>query len=150
MSQPGPAGDRQSAPHPHQVILDPTGKFILSPDLGADLVRVFSVDSSTGQLTPCSNLTAAPGSGPRHVGFYVPSGDASQGTYMYLASEIANTVTAYKVTYPGSKKRDGAGEGGLSFTKIQGPDYAYPNNTPPEGVTSYVSEVRVLVCSPCP
>ncbi|KNG79983.1 hypothetical protein ANOM_011734, partial [Aspergillus nomiae NRRL 13137] len=32
---PGTDPDRQEAPHPHGVVLDPTGQFILVPDLGA-------------------------------------------------------------------------------------------------------------------
>lgn len=49
LSEPGPDPGRQEAPHPHEAILDPTGKYILVPDLGADLVRVFSFDEKTNQ-----------------------------------------------------------------------------------------------------
>ena len=140
MPSPGPVPDRQEAPHPHQVILDPTGTFLLSPDLGADVVRVFAIDGGTGKLTPCANLTATPGSGPRHVSFYIPSdkiADPVEGTIMYLASELANTITSYAVAYPG--------EGGLAFTKMQGPVLPYPGGVAPGNVKSYVAEVRVHV-----
>jgi 6-phosphogluconolactonase (cycloisomerase 2 family) len=42
---------RQDKPHPHFVIADPPGKFFLAPDLGADLIRVFSIDTKSGMLS---------------------------------------------------------------------------------------------------
>lgn len=70
LAQPGPNPSRQDAPHVHEVVLDPTGKFVLAPDLGADLVRVYSIDAVAGTLTECPALVAAPGSGPRHAAFH--------------------------------------------------------------------------------
>ncbi|MCJ1445578.1 MAG: hypothetical protein MMC23_006083 [Stictis urceolatum] len=120
MSGPGPVPSRQDAPHPHEAKLDPTGSFILVPDLGADLIRIHSVNKDTGILTNCANHTAKPGSGPRHVSFWVPPANSSagkrdgsarrrrdggagtQGTMMYLGSELANTITAFEVEYTGS------------------------------------------------
>ncbi len=97
LAEPGPDASRQEAPHPHQAILDPTGGFILVPDLGADLVRVFVVeqDEHLG-LTEIEPLVATPGSGPRHIAFHaVPGGP----TYVYVVAELANTITAYRVRY---------------------------------------------------
>ncbi|KAK8184857.1 Lactonase, 7-bladed beta-propeller-domain-containing protein [Phyllosticta capitalensis] len=111
MDAPGPDPDRQDAPHPHQAILDPTGKFILIPDLGADLVRVYSFDGKTGDLTAQSPLVAKPGSGPRHGAFFTwKSKQCKKGcTNFYLVSELENTVTTYSVAY---------GKGGnLTFTE---------------------------------
>ena len=98
MPHAGPNPSRQDAPHPHQSVLDPTGQFILVPDLGADLVRVFLVDNKTLRLTAVEPLAAAPGSGPRHVVFLV----SGRTTYMYLIAELANTITVYHVTYGSS------------------------------------------------
>ena len=67
-----PGNGSQASPHPHQVILDPSSKFILSPDLGADLVRVFSIASDTGLLKACPALKMPAGSGPRHAAFWTP------------------------------------------------------------------------------
>ncbi|KAF7536398.1 hypothetical protein G7054_g4568 [Neopestalotiopsis clavispora] len=64
MSAPGPNKSRQTAPHPHSVITDPTGKYLIAPDLGADLVRIFSVDATSGQLTACAPGEAAPETDP--------------------------------------------------------------------------------------
>ncbi|KFY35508.1 hypothetical protein V494_05846 [Pseudogymnoascus sp. VKM F-4513 (FW-928)] len=92
----GPDPSRQEAPHPHMAAVDPTGGFIVVPDLGADLLRVYSVDKPTGFLTSCANVTATPGSGPRHVDFW----EGQDGTMMYLGNELSNDVTVYSVAYP--------------------------------------------------
>ncbi|POR35222.1 Uncharacterized protein TPAR_04586 [Tolypocladium paradoxum] len=93
-----PAGDaaRQTAPHPHQAVLDPTGKFLAVPDLGADEVRLFAVGSANLTATPLAPVAVAPGSGPRHVAFAV-KGDK---TFMYLVTELASTIVGFRVTYP--------------------------------------------------
>ncbi|KND88710.1 Uncharacterized protein C18E5.01 [Tolypocladium ophioglossoides CBS 100239] len=89
--------DRQNAPHPHEAFLDPTGRFIAVPDLGTDEIRLFAV-GSTANLTvePLPPVAVAPGSGPRHVAFAVKGGR----TFMYLVTELANTIVGYRVTYP--------------------------------------------------
>ncbi|GJC77930.1 putative 6-phosphogluconolactonase ARB_02015 [Colletotrichum liriopes] len=117
MSAPGPNPSRQDAPHPHEVFLDPKGQFVLVPDLGADLVRVFAVDGAN--LAAVDSLTAAPGSGPRHVEFLVtPEGK----TYLYLIGELSNTITAYDVTYRENKT--------LGFAEV------YSGSTYGEGATA--------------
>lgn len=108
---PGPGPDplqRQLTPHPHEALLDPTEKYIIVPDLGADLVRVFSIDPATALLTEQTPYTAPPASGPRHGAFHVTDGG---DTYFYLVSELANTVSSFKVTY-------GEGSEGMTFTNI--------------------------------
>ena len=111
------------------MILDPTGNFILSPDLGADQIHIFSVDNSTGVLTPCPSYNATPGSGPRHAAFKV----TGNNTFMYLASELANNITACHVTYPST--------GCLAFEALE-KLYPFPG-APPAG--SAVGEIRVVV-----
>lgn len=41
----------QNKARPHEAILDPTGNFLVFPDLGADLLRVMRVDKKTLQYT---------------------------------------------------------------------------------------------------
>ncbi|KAI9736113.1 MAG: hypothetical protein M1818_006289 [Claussenomyces sp. TS43310] len=91
---------RQDAPHPHETLIDPTDSFVLVPDLGADLVRIFSVDPSTSLLTESTPLVAPTGSGPRHAAFLV----AGDQTYLFLVTELTSTLISYKVNYdtPGS------------------------------------------------
>jgi 6-phosphogluconolactonase (cycloisomerase 2 family) len=76
--------------------VDPTGSFILTPDLGADLVRIHAVDpSGTLAVTAVEPLAVPPGSGPRHAAFAV-QGDK---TFFYVVNELANTILGYAVTY---------------------------------------------------
>ncbi|KAF7872764.1 uncharacterized protein EAF02_008835 [Botrytis sinoallii] len=127
-TMPGPGPDplkRQLTPHPHEALLDPSEKYIIVPDLGADLVRVFSIDPATALLTELTPYTAPPASGPRHGVFHVTdSGD----TYFYLVSELANTVSSFKVTY-------GEGSEGLTFTNIDSHGI-YGDKKTPEGAAA--------------
>jgi len=133
MSAPGPH-PQQNKPHPHQVVVDPTEKFLASPDLGADLVRMFAIDANSGTLSECPALSVEPGSGPRHAHFIVSPGKHERNgkrsahnetVVLYVVAEIANTITAYKVSYPA--------QGGCpNFTQIEQASsfgsHALPNN----------------------
>lgn len=156
LDQPGPIASRQEAPHEHEAILDPTGQYILVPDLGADLVRVFSWDTQDLQLMELTPLQAAPGSGPRHAAFWNPYGVACEGctTYMYIANELGSTVTGYAVTYE-------ANGGGLSFQEVYNSStYGYlaaPKSNAPSEILVSVSQVisilfhpRAHHCAPLP
>ncbi|KAF6840847.1 extracellular aldonolactonase [Colletotrichum plurivorum] len=122
MTGPGPNPSRQEAPHPHEVFLDPKGQFVLVPDLGADLVRVFAVDGLN--LVSVDPLTAAPGSGPRHVEFLVtPEGK----TFLYLIAELSNTITAYDVVYRENKT--------LAFAEVYSGSTYGAGNTAPAGAS---------------
>lgn len=114
LSQPGPVADRQDAPHPHEAILDPTGQYILVPDLGADLIRVYAIDQKTNAISEKTPLEAPAGSGPRHAKFHNPYNTADEGstTYLYLATELASTIISYSVSYLPNA-------GGLQFTQVQ-------------------------------
>lgn len=140
---PGPDADRQDAPHEHQAILDPTGQYILVPDLGADLVRVFSYDRKTLKLKSLSPLQVAPGSGPRHAAFWTPCGVARDGctTYLYLVAELASTVTGYAVGYLPD-------EAGLNFTQIYHSTTYGPLNLPPGNAPAGVQITVYLLLIP--
>ncbi|KAI5203918.1 3-carboxy-cis,cis-mucoante lactonizing enzyme [Aureobasidium subglaciale] len=112
LKKPGPDAERQDAPHEHEAVLDPTGQFLVIPDLGADRVRVFSFDAKTGTLKAERAHAVLPGSGPRHVVFYNPYGVVGKrGTsFMFLVSELANTITSFAVSYPSN--------GGMQFKQV--------------------------------
>lgn len=87
----GPNTARQLAPHPHETLFDPAGKFVFGPDLGTDKVWSWTL-SSAGKLVPNANLAAdqvASGSGPRHMSFH-PS-----GKFVYVIDEMVSSVTAF-------------------------------------------------------
>jgi 6-phosphogluconolactonase (cycloisomerase 2 family) len=139
LSEPGPNADRQDAPHPHEAFLDPTGRYIIVPDLGADLVRVFRVDEDGLGWTAVDPLVAAPGSGPRHVAFLV----TDDSTYMYLISELANTITGYIVTYSDSSA---LGFEELFAISTHGEGGSVPNGTTAAEITLSVRTQPHALC----
>ncbi|MFC0598294.1 lactonase family protein [Streptomyces palmae] len=83
----GPDPDRQRGPHAHQVLFDPSRRWVLSVDLGSDAVRVHSLDTRAGTLALKGETALPPGTGPRHLAFH-PS-----GRHAYLLGELDPTVT---------------------------------------------------------
>lgn len=78
---------RQRSSHAHSVVVDPSGRFALVADLGADRVFVYPFDRAAHALEPDPSgqerhYAAAPGSGPRHLAFH-PNGRA-----LYLYCEL--------------------------------------------------------------
>ncbi|KAL5114445.1 hypothetical protein ACEQ8H_007700 [Pleosporales sp. CAS-2024a] len=129
----GPNKARQEAPHPHHAFVDPTGDFLLVPDLGTDLIRINKIDKSTGKLTECGAGKAAPGTGPRHGAFWSPSTTSSRiqradSTFLFVANELANTLSSWTVSYPSG--------GCLTLTLKQ-------SLTPYQGNTTAVSGTKV-------
>ncbi|UPX14855.1 uncharacterized protein EKO05_0005326 [Ascochyta rabiei] len=98
MSGPGRIPSRQDAPHPHHVFPDPTGDYLLVPDLGADLIRINRIERSTGKLTECGTGKPPPGTGPRHGAFW----GTGANTTLFLANELSNSLSGWRVTYPSS------------------------------------------------
>ncbi|KAI6829912.1 hypothetical protein KC332_g11637 [Hortaea werneckii] len=113
MTRKGNDPSRQDAPHPHSTFTDPTGKYMIVPDLGADLVRIFAIDSSTGNLKACTPGKAGAGDGPRHGAWWSPNANSTEGLMLYTVNELSNSVSAWSVSYPAS------GEGCLSLEKAQ-------------------------------
>jgi 6-phosphogluconolactonase len=87
----GPIASRQEAPHPHDMVFDPAGRFLFGSDLGSDKLWVWNLNLTTGKLTPTAlpYVQVASGSGPRHLTFH-PS-----GKFLYVIAEMASSITAY-------------------------------------------------------
>lgn len=83
--------ERQKSPHPHQCVVDPTGRRVLVPDLGTDEILIYEMDWEKGYLLPgrFPGIRIAPGLGPRHCLF-----DAA-GSNLYVLCELANRVLVY-------------------------------------------------------
>ncbi|RDW78568.1 lactonase family protein [Aspergillus mulundensis] len=138
LEAPGTVPERQEAPHPHQTFLDPTGSFVLVPDLGADLIRVFAIDKSNGELSTCPSLNYTLGGGPRHGVFRTFSEEPrirgrapGPEPVLYVAGELNGEVEAFVVSYPNS--------GCLSFTQFN-TNVPYPSGLP-EGAS--LGEIRL-------
>ncbi|GGP63654.1 lactonase family protein [Streptomyces melanogenes] len=82
----GPDPKRQSGPHAHQVLPDPSGRWLVSVDLGTDSVRVCALDPATGVLRPHGETALRPGTGPRHLAFH------PDGRHAYVLNELEPTL----------------------------------------------------------
>lgn len=96
---PGPRPE-QEASHVHHSVVDPSGKFIVFPDLGTDEIRVYTIGKDN-LLTVQKSIKAPAGYGPRHATFWTAGGYPVYGqkpsTYLYVIHELINKVTSYRV-----------------------------------------------------
>ncbi|MCB5179030.1 lactonase family protein [Streptomyces antimicrobicus] len=83
----GPDPERQQGPHAHQVLPDPSGRWVLSVDLGTDSVRVCALDAGSGALRLHAETALRAGSGPRHLAFH-PDGEV-----VYVLHELEPQLT---------------------------------------------------------
>ena len=83
----GPDTGRQEGPHAHAVLPDPSGRWLLSADLGTDSVRVCELDPETGELEIERELGLRSGTGPRHLTFHPGGG------LLYVTNELDSVVT---------------------------------------------------------
>jgi 6-phosphogluconolactonase (cycloisomerase 2 family) len=122
------------------MIPDPTGNFVLMPDLGEDLVRVFQIShnpASLNYLTEVAPLTLAPGSTPRH-GTFVPIGES---WYFYILNQNANTLLGFRVIYYTN--------GTLGFVQVSNTDVLLrPDGSSASNATTQSSELHVSVSPP--
>jgi 6-phosphogluconolactonase (cycloisomerase 2 family) len=82
----GPHKTQQQGAHPHQIVLDPSGRWFLVPDKGADAIHTLALDEATGALVLVATLEVAPGSGPRHLVF------RSDGSTAWVVLELSSQV----------------------------------------------------------
>ncbi len=140
LDSPGPVEGRQTIAHPHQIVPDPTGKFFLVPDLGADLIRIFKIDNNgeSDQLVECEPLKVQAGSGPRHALFWTPVEQFTQfrqrNIFLYVDLELTNQIIGYKVTYPE--------EGKIAFEQLY-ESSVFGSEAGPAG--AFLSEIAILV-----
>jgi len=93
---PGEAGpdrhEQEFGAHPHQVLFDPAGRFLVAPDKGVDRVHVYQLEPASGKLAPCDPpaVKSRYGAGPRHIAFHPAQ------PYAYLINELDFTVTTYE------------------------------------------------------
>lgn len=78
---------RQYEPRPHSVTFDPSGRYIITTDLGTDQIQVFQIEGD--QLVEVAATKVAPGSGPRHVAFHPTQ------KLFYVLNEIGATISLF-------------------------------------------------------
>jgi 6-phosphogluconolactonase len=75
------------APHAHQVLTDPSGRWVVAVDLGADSVFVYRLNLGTGKLALHQQLRLPTGAGPRHLAFH------PRGRFAYIVGELRSEIT---------------------------------------------------------
>ena len=85
------ASGGHDAPHAHMIQADPSGRFVLSTDLGLDRIFIWKFDLDNGKLAPNDppSVSVPPGDGPRHFAFH------PGGRWMYSLQEESSTVIAF-------------------------------------------------------
>ena len=86
----GPNAERQEAPHAHCIIPDPSNRFALAADLGADRVFVYRLDLDGKALRHSGEAVMRPGAGPRHVAFHPTL------PLVFVANELDSTVATLR------------------------------------------------------
>ncbi len=122
---PGPDPSHQTSSHPHAVIFDPSGQFVVVPDKGFDKTFFFRFES--GRLTPTSQgaIASKSGAAPRHTVFHTSL------PILYVNNELDSTVTVFQWN---------ASEGHVAETQIV--------TTIPEGHAGRNTTAEIAV-SPC-
>lgn len=80
---------RQMGPHAHSILLDPSGRWLCSADLGIDKVLTYQVDRQQNKIVPAPIpfLQQPAGGGPRHLDF------AADGKWAIINNELTSSVT---------------------------------------------------------
>jgi len=82
--------ERQTAPFVHSILPDPTNRFAIAADLGADKLVTYRMDLENGKLLKHAELRVQPGAGPRHLIFH------PNRQYAYLINELNSTLIVYR------------------------------------------------------
>jgi len=89
----GPNAERQEAPHAHCILPDPSNRFALAADLGADRVFVYQLDLEGRSLRHIEEGDAVmrAGAGPRHLAFHPTL------PLVFVANELDSTVATLRL-----------------------------------------------------
>ena len=82
----------QAAPHAHYILADPSNRFVLAADLGADRVFVYRLDLTAKLLRHVEGGDGVmrPGAGPRHLDFHPTL------PLVFVANELDSTVATLR------------------------------------------------------
>ncbi len=85
--------ERQTEPHIHCILTDPTNCFAYAVDLGTDQIVPYNFNSVDGGIIKIYDgiTNLPPGSGPRHLYFHPIQ------PWVYLITELSNKIHCYKI-----------------------------------------------------
>lgn len=89
--EPGPHHSKQKDPHPHMVLFDSSGRWVLAADHGVDRVHIYGFNATQGKLVTkdSGSVKTRNGAAPRHLTFHPAKSIA------YVLNEHDSTVAAY-------------------------------------------------------
>ncbi|KAF4119802.1 Pfam:Muc lac enz [Geosmithia morbida] len=103
----GPFKPNQDQAHPHQTVLDPTGRYFVVNDLGTD--ELLLIDSAGDSWDHRVAASTPPGCGPRHGAFY--DYHPGRSANYVVNCELSNDVLVYSVSY--------GADADVTFTEVQ-------------------------------
>ena len=82
---------RQEGPHVHSTVLSPDNRFLFTPDLGLDQIKIYKIDPAKGAFAPNDppSVSVTPGLGPRHFAF------GRGGKFAYVICEMGSDVVVF-------------------------------------------------------
>ena len=88
----GPNTERQASAHAHCILADPSNRFALAADLGADRVFLYRLDLDDKSLRHIEGGDAVmrPGAGPRHIAYHPTL------PLVFVANELDSTVATLR------------------------------------------------------
>ena len=72
------------------------GTYLYAINQGNNTISAYTIDQTSGALTPLSTPTFATGNGP-YLGGLDPA-----GTHLYVANSLANTISGFSIGRAGS------------------------------------------------
>jgi 6-phosphogluconolactonase len=82
----GPHPTRQQGAHPHMIVTDPDGGYVLVPDLGQDAVLAYKLQAGRLIAQPDRGGRLPAGAGPRHLAF------AAGGKHAFVINELDSRI----------------------------------------------------------
>jgi len=86
----GPIADRQGEPHAHCIVADPSNRFALAADLGADRLFLYRLEAGSLHHVEGGDAIMHPGAGPRHIAFHPTL------PLLFVSNELDSTVASIR------------------------------------------------------
>lgn len=77
-----------------EIAVHPTGRFVYGSNRGRDSIAVFSVDASSGKLSPLADVPSGRGDGPHNPRSFALSPD---GHLLYAANQSSGQLVAFRI-----------------------------------------------------
>jgi 6-phosphogluconolactonase len=78
----------QASAHPHSILFDPTGRYLLGTDEGCDRINCFAFEN--GGITRTTQALSRPVSGPGHLAMHPSS------RFFYAANTLDGSIDCYR------------------------------------------------------